>query len=108
MLYGEKLINGHWYYRDKTTGALTHGWPYLDAGQKWVWYDQNGGNGRICYSFQVVDSVQRYFDPVTGACDQIGCQDPVGYIQGSTRSVDIPHLGQGVFGYLAPSTISLL
>ena len=108
MLYGEKLINGHWYYRDKTTGALTYGWPYLDAGQKWVWYDQNGGNGRICYSFQVVDSVQCYFDPVTGACDQIGCQDPVGYIQGSTRSVDIPHLGQGVFGYLAPSTISLL
>lgn len=69
MLYGEKIINGHWCYRDKTTGALTYGWPYLDAGQKWVRYDQNGGNGRICYSFQVVDSVQRYFDPVTGACD---------------------------------------
>ena len=107
MLYGEQLINGHWYYLNKTTGAVTYGWLYLDSGQKWVWYGPEGGNGQMRYGHQIVDGVQRYFDPVTGACDKIGYQNPAGYFQVSTRSVNIPHLGQGIFGYRTPSRISI-
>ena len=107
MLYGEQLINGHWYYLNKTTGAVTYGWLYLDSGQKWVWYGPEGGNGQMRYGHQIVDGVQRYFDPVTGACDKIGYQNPAGYFQVSTRSVNIPHLGQGKFGYRTPSRISI-
>lgn len=59
------------------------------------------------YGRQIVDGVQRYFDPVTGACDKIGYQNPVGYYQVSSRSVNIPRLGQGIFGYRTASRISI-
>lgn len=107
MLYGEQYIDGHWYYLNKTTGAVTYGWLYLDAAQKWVWYGPEGGNGQMRYGRQIVDGVQRYFDPVTGACDKIGYQNPVGHYQVSSRSVNIPHLGQGIFGYRTASRISI-
>ena len=36
----------------------------------------------------------------------IGFQNPAGYYQVSNKSVSIPHLGEGIFGYRSESTIS--
>lgn len=73
---------------------------------KWVYY---GDDGQMHYGFQIADSVQPYFDPVTSACDNIGYQNPAGYFEVSTRAVDISHLGQGEgVCILMPSMISLL
>lgn len=35
MLYGEQLINGHWYDFDESTGAMQYGFVYLSKSQKW-------------------------------------------------------------------------
>ena len=62
----------HWYLFDEATGAASYGWRWLDAGFKWVYYDD------VCawmlYGEQLKPSSASdasahwyYFDDVTGA-----------------------------------------
>ena len=110
MAHGERYLSydaDHtgWYYFDPYTGEMAHG--MVNLGVKWVYYDRYTGQMR--YGRVVVDGVSRYFDPVTGACDKIGYQNPSQYYQVSTRSVSMPsHAPRGsMFSFITPSRISI-
>ena len=66
MQYGEKKIDGYWYYFDKVTGARATGWKNITtkAGKlKSVYYN---ANGQMLYGEQKIGGYWYYFDKVTG------------------------------------------
>ena len=70
MIYGEKKIDGHWYYFNKVTGARTTGWckvPVKSGGDKTVYYDENG---RMVYGEKEIGGGWYYFDKTTGKMAQ--------------------------------------
>ena len=108
MLYGEQKINDGWYYLNPVSGAVTYGWYYLSSGNKWVYYGEYMGDGRMRYGAHVIDGIRRYFDPVTGAADKIGYQNPIQYYQVSTQNVSLPsYASGGIFAYSTPSRIAV-
>ena len=108
MLYGEQKINDGWYYLNPVSGAVTYGWYYLSSGNKWVYYGEYMGDGRMRYGAHVIDGIRRYFDPVTGAADKIGYQNPIQYYQVSTQNVSLPsYASGGIFAYITPSRIAV-
>ena len=65
MLYGEQLINGHWYDFDESTGAMQYGFVYLSKSQKWVFYDRR--MGWMLYGEHPIDGAWYLLDAHTGA-----------------------------------------
>ena len=134
MADGEYQIGGKWYFfnsdcamqtgfvrlNDSTSpsgtkwvyycsdGYMLYGGLYLASSDKWVYYGESTGDGRMRYGTQIVDGVRRYFDPITGAADKIGYQNPIQYYQVSTRDVSLPsYAGGGIFSYISPSRIAV-
>lgn len=62
MRYGEQLINGKWYYFNKTTGAMITGWYNLPG--KRVYY---GSDGSMVHGRVMINGQYYNFDSVTGA-----------------------------------------
>ena len=65
MLYGEQLINGHWYDFDESTGAMQYGFVHLSKSQKWVFYDRR--MGWMLYGERPIDGAWYLLDAHTGA-----------------------------------------
>ena len=112
MVHGERYIDGKhgdqpgWMLFDNVTGAVTYKWVYLPSGSKWVYYD--AVTGRMRYGRVTIDGVARYLDPVTGAADKIGYQNPSQFYQASIRNVTMPsYAGGGIFSYITPSRIKV-
>ena len=62
MQYGEQNINGHWYYFDKTTGAMATG--LTNIGYKTCYYNDQG---QMQYGNKTINGKQYYFNEDTGA-----------------------------------------
>ena len=96
MVYGEKKIDGHWYYFDKNTGNKVTGWQAVSVkkgGTKTVYYDENG---RMIYGEKKIDGYWYYFNPVTGARVSGWCTILVK--TGGTKTVYYDTNGQMVYG----------
>ena len=65
MQYGERYINGGWYYMKPVTGALSKGRTWMASGNKWVYYDKI--TGRMVHGGAIIDGHHYFFDPYTGA-----------------------------------------
>ena len=66
MAYGEKQIDGYWYYFNIWTGERTVGWcdiPINNGKTKTVYYNKDG---KMVYGEQKIDGYWYYFDRVTG------------------------------------------
>ena len=61
MCYGEKQINGNWYYFNTWNGAMVTGWYWY---RKKVYY---GADGAMLHGTQVIGGQTYRFDSVTGA-----------------------------------------
>ena len=62
----------HWFYFDSSSYSLAHGWRYLGAQGKWVYYDDGGGwmlygQQRLHANSSDQDRHWYYFDEETGA-----------------------------------------
>src|SRR5699024_343889 len=62
MQYGEKALNGHWYYLDTWDGHLVTGFTTLKDGRT-VYYAMNG---QMQYGFQKINGQTYYFDTWDG------------------------------------------
>lgn len=60
-VYGEKKIEGKWYYFDEINGRMTVGFVVFP--KKTVYYDENG---QMVYGKQEIDGIPYEFDLVTG------------------------------------------
>ena len=95
---------GSWYWLDADNGgAMATGWKKV--GQNWYYLNPNNG-GRMVTGSLVIDGYIRTFNS-DGSCIYWGYQNPSNYYQVSSKSVTIPHLGQGIFGYRTESRISV-
>lgn len=106
MQYGERFLNydrDHtgWYYFAPVTGEMDHDWAWLPGSNKWVYYDHF--TGQMLHGEQLIDGYRRWLDPVTGAADKIGFQNPPQYFQVSTRNVSVP--GNAPWNYASPSRL---
>ena len=87
------------------------GWKISSAVDSSYVLDINGGNASNGSNVQIWRSndsgTQRFHLAKTSYVQEyIGYQNPAQYYQVSHNSVNIPHLGQGIFGYRTPSKIS--
>ena len=87
------------------------GWKISSAVDSSYVLDINGGNASNGSNVQIWKSndsgAQRFHLAKTSYVQEyIGYQNPAQYYQVSHNSVNIPHLGQGIFGYRTPSKIS--
>lgn len=87
------------------------GWKISSAVDPSYVLDINGGNTSNGSNAQIWKSndsgAQRFHLAKTSYVQEyIGYQNPAQYYQVSHNSVNIPHLGQGIFGYRTPSKIS--
>lgn len=64
MQYGERLIDGGWYYLTPGTGAVDYEWAWLPNSNKWVYYDEV--SGRMVHGPRMIGSSPYYFDNYTG------------------------------------------
>ena len=95
---------GSWYWLDPDNGgAMATGW--IKVGQNWYYLNPNNG-GRMVTGSLMIDGYIRTFNS-DGSCIYWGYQNPSNYYQVSSKSVTIPHLGQGIFGYRTESRISV-
>ena len=95
---------GSWYWLDPDNGgAMATGWKKV--GQSWYYLNPNNG-GRMVTGSLMIDGYIRTFNS-DGSCIYWGYQNPSNYYQVSSKSVTIPHLGQGIFGYRTESRISV-
>ena len=95
---------GSWYWLDPDNGgAMATGWKKV--GQNWYYLNPNNG-GRMVTGSLIIDGYIRTFNS-DGSCIYWGYQNPTNYYQVSSKSVTIPHLGQGIFGYRTESRISV-
>lgn len=95
---------GSWYWLDSDNGgAMATGWKKV--GQSWYYLNPNNG-GRMVTGSLMIDGYIRTFNS-DGSCIYWGYQNPSNYYQVSSKSVTIPHLGQGIFGYRTESRISV-
>ena len=95
---------GSWYWLDPDNGgAMATGW--IKVGQNWYYLNPNNG-GRMVTGSLMIDGYIRTFNS-DGSCIYWGYQNPSYYYQVSSKSVTIPHLGQGIFGYRTESRISV-
>ena len=95
---------GSWYWLDPDNGgAMATGWKKV--GQSWYYLNPNNG-GRMVTGSLMIDGYIRTFNS-DGSCIYWGYQNPSNYYQVSSKSVSIPHLGQGIFGYRTESRISV-
>ena len=95
---------GSWYWLDPDNGgAMATGW--IKVGQNWYYLNPNNG-GRMVTGSLMIDGCIRTFNS-DGSCIYWGYQNPSNYYQVSSKSVTIPHLGQGIFGYRTESRISV-
>ena len=95
---------GSWYWLDPDSGgAMATGWKKV--GQNWYYLNPNNG-GRMVTGSLMIDGYIRTFNS-DGSCIYWGYQNPSNYYQVSSKSVTIPHLGQGIFGYRTESRISV-
>ena len=95
---------GSWYWLDHDNGgAMATGWKKV--GQSWYYLNPNNG-GRMVTGSLMIDGYIRTFNS-DGSCIYWGYQNPSNYYQVSSKSVTIPHLGQGIFGYRTESRISV-
>lgn len=95
---------GSWYWLDPDNGgAMATGWKKV--GQNWYYLNPNNG-GRMVTGSLMIDGYIRTFNS-DGSCIYWGYQNPSNYYQVSSKSVTIPHLGQGIFGYRTESRISV-
>ena len=95
---------GSWYWLDPDNGgAMATGW--IKVGQNWYYLNPNNG-GRMVTGSLMIDGYIRTFNS-DGSCIYWGYQKPSNYYQVSSKSVTIPHLGQGIFGYRTESRISV-
>ena len=104
MRTGWVLDLGSWYWLDPDNGgAMATGWKKV--GQSWYYLNPNNG-GRMVTGSLTIDGYIRTFNP-DGSCVYWGYQNPSNLYQVSSKSVAIPHLGQGIFGYRTESRISV-
>ena len=104
MRTGWVLDLGSWYWLDPDSGgAMATGWKKV--GQNWYYLNPNNG-GRMVTGSLMIDGYIRTFNS-DGSCIYWGYQNPSNYYQVSSKSVTIPHLGQGIFGYRTESRISV-
>ena len=104
MRTGWVLDLGSWYWLDPDNGgAMATGWKKV--GQSWYYLNPNNG-GRMVTGSLMIDGYIRTFNP-DGSCVYWGYQNPSNLYQVSSKSVAIPHLGQGIFGYRTESRISV-
>ena len=104
MRTGWVLDLGSWYWLDPDNGgAMATGWKKV--GQSWYYLNPNNG-GRMVTGSLMIDGYIRTFNP-DGSCVYWGYQNPSNLYQVSSKSVTIPHLGQGIFGYRTESRISV-
>lgn len=104
MRTGWVLDLGSWYWLDPDSGgAMATGWKKV--GQNWYYLNPNNG-GRMVTGSLMIDGYIRTFNS-DGSCIYWGYQNPSNYYQVSSKSVAIPHLGQGIFGYRTESRISV-
>lgn len=104
MRTGWVLDFGSWYWLDPDSGgAMATGWKKV--GQNWYYLNPNNG-GRMVTGSLMIDGYIRTFNS-DGSCIYWGYQNPSNYYQVSSKSVTIPHLGQGIFGYRTESRISV-
>lgn len=95
---------GSWYWLDPDSGgAMATGWKKV--GQNWYYLNPNNG-GRMVTGSLMIDGYIRTFNS-DGSCIYWGYQNPPNYYQVSSKSVNIPHLGQGIFGFRTESRISV-
>ena len=64
MQYGERAIDGGWYYLTPGTGAVDYEWAWLPGSNKWVYYD--AVTGRMVHGPRMVDGKPYYLDDITG------------------------------------------
>ena len=64
MQYGQKFINGHWYYFDEVTGAMLTGFKYIPSQKKNVYYNSQG---QMLYGSQKINGNWYLFDSFDGA-----------------------------------------
>ena len=84
---------GSWYWLDPDNGgAMATGW--IKVGQNWYYLNPNNG-GRMVTGSLMIDGYIRTFNS-DGSCIYWGYQNPSNYYQVSSKSVTIPHLGQGI------------
>lgn len=62
---GQKYIDGYWYYFDDSTGKMVHGFKYIAAQKKTVWYGLE--TGHMLYGQQRLNGYWYYLNEVTGA-----------------------------------------
>ena len=104
MRTGWVLDLGSWYWLDPDNGgAMATGWKKV--GQSWYYLNPNNG-GRMVTGSLMIDGYIRTFNS-DGSCVYWGYQNPSNLYQVSSKSVTIPHLGQGIFGYRTESRISV-
>ena len=104
MRTGWVLDLGSWYWLDPDSGgAMATGWKKV--GQNWYYLNPNNG-GRMVTGSLMIDGYIRTFNS-DDSCIYWGYQNPSNYYQVSSKSVTIPHLGQGIFGYRTESRISV-
>jgi beta-N-acetylglucosaminidase len=97
MQYGERAIDGGWYYLTPGTGAVDYEWaliPKAGGGVKWVYYGPEGGSGRMRYGVQVIRGVRCYFNLHTGEVESTG-----GVSLNALTSTNMQRMVEVNFGY---------
>lgn len=93
MVYGQQLINGHWYLFDKTTGAMQRGFQDLTNynDEKTVYYNKDGW---MLYGQQNIADHWYNFDKFNGAMKR-----GLAYIPEQNKTVFYNNKGQMQYGW---------